>query len=95
MTILYFAWLRDRIGLSDEQVEVPDHVKTVADLTDWLASRGDKSQQSALRSRLRARLAGCGKLRVPKPRACGRGFVEFVAVRFEPSRERLLPGRPR
>ena len=40
MTILYFAWLRDRIGLSEEEIEVPDHVTTVGQLADWLASRG-------------------------------------------------------
>jgi molybdopterin synthase sulfur carrier subunit len=40
LRILYFAWLRERIGTAEEEVEVPDSVGTVADLTAWLAARG-------------------------------------------------------
>lgn len=38
--ILYFAWLRERIGKSDETVDVPDTVETVGDLLAWLGARG-------------------------------------------------------
>ena len=37
MKILYFAWLRDRVGKSDEEVDPPAEVTTVAQLIDWLA----------------------------------------------------------
>lgn len=40
MRILYFAWLRERIGLAEEQVEPPSSVATIADLVVWLRSRG-------------------------------------------------------
>jgi molybdopterin synthase sulfur carrier subunit len=40
MKLLYFAWLRTRIGVSSEIVEPPAHVATVADLVAWLATRG-------------------------------------------------------
>ena len=40
MRLLYFAWLRSRIGVGEETVDPPEHVRTVADLADWLASRG-------------------------------------------------------
>jgi len=39
--ILYFAWLRERVGLAEEHVVLPDGVRTVARLMVWLASRGD------------------------------------------------------
>ena len=38
--ILYFAWLRERIGLSEERVKPPDGTRSVADLVAWLRSRG-------------------------------------------------------
>ena len=40
MQILYFAWLRERIGLSEERVEPPPGIRTVADLVHWLRARG-------------------------------------------------------
>jgi len=41
MKLVYFAWLRERIGLSEEEVELPESVATVADLMAWLAGRGE------------------------------------------------------
>ena len=41
MKILYFAWLRERVGLPEEVVEPPAEVETVASLMDWLAGRDD------------------------------------------------------
>jgi len=38
-TILYFSWIREKVGLGEETVEVPPDVKTVAHLVDWLKSR--------------------------------------------------------
>jgi molybdopterin synthase sulfur carrier subunit len=40
MKILYFAWLRLRIGVGEEDVEVPNTVANVGDLIDWLKTRG-------------------------------------------------------
>jgi molybdopterin converting factor subunit 1 len=37
--ILYFAWLRQRIGLAEEEVAPPPEVATVGALADWLAAR--------------------------------------------------------
>jgi molybdopterin converting factor subunit 1 len=39
LTILYFAWLRERVGASEEQVALPAGVSTVADLVAWLVER--------------------------------------------------------
>jgi sulfur-carrier protein len=37
--ILYFAWVRDAMGVAEEKVTLPDGVETVGDLADWLALR--------------------------------------------------------
>jgi molybdopterin synthase sulfur carrier subunit len=39
MKILWFAWLRTRVGTAAETVEPPAEVKDVAGLLDWLATR--------------------------------------------------------
>ena len=41
MKLKYFAWVRERIGKSEETIEVPAGVKTVEDLIAWLAARGE------------------------------------------------------
>ena len=40
MKILYFAWLRQKIGLAEEQVSPPSEVADVAALLRWLQGRG-------------------------------------------------------
>ena len=42
MKLLYFAWVRERIGKPDEVVEPPAEVRTIADLVAWLAGRGEE-----------------------------------------------------
>jgi molybdopterin synthase sulfur carrier subunit len=39
--LVYFAWVRERIGRSQEQAELPPQVATVADLVGWLKARGE------------------------------------------------------
>ncbi|MEO1292644.1 MAG: molybdopterin converting factor subunit 1 [Pseudomonadota bacterium] len=39
MKLLYFAWLRERIGTAREEVEVPTTIVTAGDLVDWLKTR--------------------------------------------------------
>lgn len=39
MKILYFAWLRSRIGFGEEDVEPPEDVASLADLIEWLKER--------------------------------------------------------
>ncbi len=38
--ILYFAWLRERVGTAEEALALPEGVGTVAALIDWLRARG-------------------------------------------------------
>ena len=38
--MLYFAWVKEKVGISTETVTPPADVGTVADLMTWLAARG-------------------------------------------------------
>jgi len=39
MRILYFAWLRQKIGVAEEEVTPPAEIHNIAGLRDWLATR--------------------------------------------------------
>src|SRR5690606_14875467 len=38
--LLYFAWVREKVGRSEEQVELPPNIETIADLIAWVKTRG-------------------------------------------------------
>ena len=40
--LIYFAWVRERIGRAEEDIELPPGIETVADLLRWLKSRGEE-----------------------------------------------------
>jgi len=40
--LLYFAWVRERVGKPEEEIELPAGVATVADLMSWLAQRSEE-----------------------------------------------------
>ena len=42
MRILYFAWIRERVGKTEEEIAPPATVQTVADLIQWLKGRGEE-----------------------------------------------------
>jgi molybdopterin synthase sulfur carrier subunit len=42
LKLLYFAWVRERVGKGEEVVELPAGVMTVGDLMSWLAGRGEE-----------------------------------------------------
>jgi len=46
--LIYFAWVRERIGKPQEQVTLPETVRTVKDLLAFLKERGD-GYEAALR----------------------------------------------
>lgn len=55
MTLLYFAWVRQKLGLSEERIELPASVRTVGDLAAHLRSRGNAFESAfSDPSRLRA-----------------------------------------
>ncbi len=41
MKLRYFAWVRERVGIAEEDVDPPSGVATVADLVAWLTKRGE------------------------------------------------------
>jgi len=41
MKALYFAWVRERIGKGEEEIDPPEGVATVGDLIAWLAARDE------------------------------------------------------
>ena len=40
MKLLYFAWVREKIGKSQEEVELPASITTIQDLINWLETKG-------------------------------------------------------
>lgn len=38
--LLYFAWVREKVGRAEESVELPHHIETIADLIAWVKARG-------------------------------------------------------
>jgi molybdopterin synthase sulfur carrier subunit len=41
MKAVYFAWVRERIGKSEEEISPPASVRTAGDLVHWLATCGE------------------------------------------------------
>ncbi len=41
MKLVYFSWIRERIGLTEEIVDLPEGVDSVADLIAWLKTRDE------------------------------------------------------
>ncbi|MBX3513018.1 MAG: molybdopterin converting factor subunit 1 [Xanthobacteraceae bacterium] len=42
MKIVYFAWLRERLNKTEEDIEIPASVQTIGELMQWLKSRGEE-----------------------------------------------------
>jgi molybdopterin synthase sulfur carrier subunit len=42
MKLRYFAWVRERVGKLEEDVDIPPGIGTVGELMTWLASRGEE-----------------------------------------------------
>lgn len=40
MKVLYFAWVREKTGIANEEITLPEDVGTALDLIHWLSARG-------------------------------------------------------
>jgi sulfur-carrier protein len=40
--LVYFAWVRERVGKAEEQLDPPAGIATIAELMSWLAERDDQ-----------------------------------------------------
>ncbi len=56
MNVKYFAWVRERIGVEEETIEVPASITTVAQLMDHLSSL-DERYEAAFEDRDAIRVA--------------------------------------
>jgi len=78
LRILYFARLREALGLAKEEVDLPDGVTDIQTLMAWLAARGGAWQQE---------FAGCRPLRAAINQdlvANSAGFEDGDEVAFFP-----------
>lgn len=44
MKLLYFAWLRERVGVPEEDIDLPASVTTARELITFLGAKGDNYQ---------------------------------------------------
>jgi molybdopterin synthase sulfur carrier subunit len=44
--LVYFAWVRERIGRNEEDLDPPSSIATVGDLVDWLRARGPEYEHA-------------------------------------------------
>jgi sulfur-carrier protein len=42
LKLLYFAWVRERVGKPEEEIDPPASVRTVGELVAWLSGRGEE-----------------------------------------------------
>jgi molybdopterin converting factor subunit 1 len=56
LTVLYFAWLRERVGMAEETIAIPETVTTVADLVEYLSNL-DTRHAAAFKDRKTVRCA--------------------------------------
>lgn len=40
--VLYFSWVRERIGVASEDLAIPPSVTSVGQLLNWLSGRGEQ-----------------------------------------------------
>jgi molybdopterin synthase sulfur carrier subunit len=46
LKIVYFAWVRERVGKPEETLDLPDGVTTVIDLVRFLKTRGEEYEHA-------------------------------------------------
>jgi len=52
MKILYFAWLRTKVGVPTETIDLPAEVATVGALVEWLKTRSDRHADALANSKV-------------------------------------------
>jgi molybdopterin synthase sulfur carrier subunit len=72
--VRYFAWVRERVGKAEEDIDLPAGIATVGELMAWLAKRGEEyayafDNPKVIRAaidkthvRADARIAGAGEI---------------------------------
>ena len=70
--LLYFAWVRERVGVAEEAIDLPRALATVDELLDWLATRSPGHA---------AALADRGAVRVGVDQEFARGDATIAGAR--------------
>ena len=52
MKILYFAWLREKVGAPEEERVLPQELRTVAELVAWLKQQSPRHDTAFQNARL-------------------------------------------
>ena len=52
MKLLYFAWVREKVGRAAEEIELPAGITTVSDVVGWLRSRAPEYDEAFARPEL-------------------------------------------
>ncbi|MCJ7598454.1 MAG: molybdopterin converting factor subunit 1 [Methyloceanibacter sp.] len=52
MRLLYFAWVREKTGIGEEDVALPHDVTTIAELMAWQKTRGPEFAHAFERSEI-------------------------------------------
>lgn len=76
MKAVYFAWVRERVGLEVEEIDPPATVETAADLIGWLAAR-DEAHAFAFEDRKAIRVAIDRRHAAPETPLAGAREVAF------------------
>lgn len=42
MKLIYFSWIRERLDMGDEEVTLPENIKSLGTLVTWMKSRGEE-----------------------------------------------------
>ena len=50
MKIVYFSWLKEILGISEEKVMPPKNIKNIKDLIKWLGAKSTKHRKVFLKS---------------------------------------------
>lgn len=50
--LVYFAWVREKVGRSEERLDLPPGVATVGDLVAWLKTRGPEFEDAFARPKV-------------------------------------------
>ncbi len=74
LTLSYFSWVRERMGVGEESVELPADVGDVAGLVAWLAARDERGARAFVEPQ-RIRAAVDGAMAGPGAAIAGAGEV--------------------
>ena len=52
MKVRYFAWIKQTIGIGEEDVDPPASVTTIAELVTWLAARSPRHEAAFAQAKI-------------------------------------------